>query len=210
MSTPQAPNTAHTTCYECDANCPFEVTLDTQGQAIAVNGPDCPRGQTPAPSRIFRYIWEPMKPWIAFAVCQLCAVLAFAQMPPDTTVYSLNGDLTELLGKTHGTRTPILTPFYEWGIRRLDSVTVYNRLHRLDSLAEAHNDRDLALEVDLMDIHYYAYRSYFPSEVPINMLVELNKVATEEGVPWLEIRCQSLLGNYYFNGLRVRAGQRLL
>ena len=45
MSTPQAPNTAHTTCYECDANCPFEVTLDTQGQAIAVNGPDCPRGQ---------------------------------------------------------------------------------------------------------------------------------------------------------------------
>lgn len=34
-----------TTCYECDANCLFDVTINPEGQAIAVKGPDCPRGQ---------------------------------------------------------------------------------------------------------------------------------------------------------------------
>ena len=142
-----------------------------------------------------------MKARIVLFVLQVLTAGVLAQNPADSTVYSLDGDLSELLGKTHGSRTPILTPFYEWGLRRLDSTTVYNRLHRIDSLARAHNDRDLELEVDLMDIHYYAYRNYFPSEVPINMLLELNEVAKKEGAVWLEIRCQSLLGNYYFNGL---------
>ena len=42
-----SPNTIkHTTCYECDANCAFTVTLNTQQEAIAVEGlPNCPRGQ---------------------------------------------------------------------------------------------------------------------------------------------------------------------
>ena len=36
----------HTTCYECDANCAFTVTLNTKQEAIAVEGlPNCPRGQ---------------------------------------------------------------------------------------------------------------------------------------------------------------------
>ncbi|WP_020394166.1 molybdopterin-containing oxidoreductase family protein [Thiolinea disciformis] len=36
----------HTTCYECDANCAFTVTLNAQQEAIAVEGlPNCPRGQ---------------------------------------------------------------------------------------------------------------------------------------------------------------------
>ena len=36
----------HTTCYECDANCAFTVTLNVQQEAIAVEGlPNCPRGQ---------------------------------------------------------------------------------------------------------------------------------------------------------------------
>lgn len=41
------PNTIkHTTCYECDANCAFTVTLNAQQEAIAVEGlPNCPRGQ---------------------------------------------------------------------------------------------------------------------------------------------------------------------
>ena len=35
-----------TTCYECDANCLFDVTLDAAGRAIKVDGlPNCPRGQ---------------------------------------------------------------------------------------------------------------------------------------------------------------------
>ena len=42
-----SPNTTkHTTCYECDANCAFTVTLNAQQEAIAVEGlPNCPRGQ---------------------------------------------------------------------------------------------------------------------------------------------------------------------
>ncbi len=35
-----------TTCYECDANCRFDVSLNEQGVATAVTGlPNCPRGQ---------------------------------------------------------------------------------------------------------------------------------------------------------------------
>ena len=36
--------TRRTTCYECDANCPFDVTINVEGKATAVSGPDCPRG----------------------------------------------------------------------------------------------------------------------------------------------------------------------
>ena len=31
------------TCYECDANCPIDVTLDPAGEPVAIAGPDCPR-----------------------------------------------------------------------------------------------------------------------------------------------------------------------
>ncbi|MGV6815810.1 MAG: molybdopterin-containing oxidoreductase family protein [Thiotrichales bacterium] len=34
-----------TTCYECDANCLFDVTVNAEGRAVAVEGPNCPRGQ---------------------------------------------------------------------------------------------------------------------------------------------------------------------
>jgi len=33
------------TCYECDANCVFDITIEAVGKAIAVDGPPCPRGQ---------------------------------------------------------------------------------------------------------------------------------------------------------------------
>lgn len=31
------------TCYECDANCAIDVTLDAAGEPTGVDGPDCPR-----------------------------------------------------------------------------------------------------------------------------------------------------------------------
>ena len=34
-----------TTCYECDANCAYDVSINKQGVAIKVEGPPCPRGQ---------------------------------------------------------------------------------------------------------------------------------------------------------------------
>lgn len=40
-----AESVQRTTCYECDANCLYDVTVDTKGRAISVDGPACPRGQ---------------------------------------------------------------------------------------------------------------------------------------------------------------------
>ncbi|MBK1705694.1 molybdopterin-containing oxidoreductase family protein [Halochromatium glycolicum] len=36
-------STVKSTCYECDANCAIDVTLDAQGEPVAIDGPDCPR-----------------------------------------------------------------------------------------------------------------------------------------------------------------------
>ncbi|MCP5142740.1 MAG: molybdopterin-dependent oxidoreductase [Gammaproteobacteria bacterium] len=41
----EANTVKRTTCYECDANCVFDVTIDPAGKAIALDGPECPRGQ---------------------------------------------------------------------------------------------------------------------------------------------------------------------
>ncbi len=32
------------TCYQCDANCVFDIEVNPQGRAIALQGPECPRG----------------------------------------------------------------------------------------------------------------------------------------------------------------------
>ncbi|MBK1621155.1 molybdopterin oxidoreductase [Lamprobacter modestohalophilus] len=36
-------STVKSTCYECDANCAIDVTLDAQGEPVSIEGPDCPR-----------------------------------------------------------------------------------------------------------------------------------------------------------------------
>lgn len=43
----QTPQTTvkRTTCYECDANCAYDVTINAEGNAVNVEGPSCPRGQ---------------------------------------------------------------------------------------------------------------------------------------------------------------------
>ncbi|MCG5525598.1 molybdopterin-dependent oxidoreductase [Ectothiorhodospira haloalkaliphila] len=35
--------TVKSTCYECDANCAIDVTLDPDGEPVKIQGPDCPR-----------------------------------------------------------------------------------------------------------------------------------------------------------------------
>lgn len=44
-SLPPAIQIKRTTCYECDANCAFDVTINAEGIATEVKGPECPRGQ---------------------------------------------------------------------------------------------------------------------------------------------------------------------
>jgi anaerobic selenocysteine-containing dehydrogenase len=36
-------STVKSTCYECDANCAIDVTLDATGEPVSIEGPDCPR-----------------------------------------------------------------------------------------------------------------------------------------------------------------------
>jgi anaerobic selenocysteine-containing dehydrogenase len=36
-------STVKSTCYECDANCAIDVTLDERGEPVSIDGPDCPR-----------------------------------------------------------------------------------------------------------------------------------------------------------------------
>jgi hypothetical protein len=100
----------------------------------------------------------------------------------DPSIYSLNQDLTKLIHKTHTERTLILTPFYEWGIRHLDSVTVFTKIQKIDSLAQANNDRELELEVELMRIHYYLYRDYFPKSIIISKSERLNEIGKKEHI----------------------------
>lgn len=46
METVNVATSKRTTCYECDANCMFDVTINAQGEATQVTGlPNCPRGQ---------------------------------------------------------------------------------------------------------------------------------------------------------------------
>lgn len=34
-----------TTCYQCDANCVFDISINEQGHAVAIKGPPCVRGE---------------------------------------------------------------------------------------------------------------------------------------------------------------------
>jgi len=35
--------TVKSTCYECDANCAIDLTLDASGEPVKIDGPECPR-----------------------------------------------------------------------------------------------------------------------------------------------------------------------
>lgn len=78
----------------------------------------------------------------------------------------------------------------------------FTKVQKIDSLAQANNDRELELEVELMRIHYYLYRDYFPKSIIISKSERLNEIGKKEHILWLEIRVLSLLANYYFNDLK--------
>lgn len=109
------------------------------------------------------------------------------------------GNIDALVHTTHTKRTLQLTPFYNKGIRDLDSLEVFRTINSIEALAKRNNDRDLVLEADLMRVHYYNYRSYFKKDFTVQKIKELDSIAKEKGILWLEIRTQSLLANYLFH-----------
>lgn len=107
-------------------------------------------------------------------------------------------DLASLLHKTHAQRTFILMPFYDKGIRNLDSIQIFRKINAIRYFAEQNEDFDLRLEAELLDIHYYAYRPKYKNTIVIPKIDSLLEVAIKNKVDWLIIRCHSLLGNHYF------------
>lgn len=105
----------------------------------------------------------------------------------------------ELVNSTHTKRTLALSPFYEEGIRYMDSVEIFNQILEVEKAAEKANDNELLLEAELMRVHYFCYRLYFPKEFVVNMIETLNQKAKDQKVLWLEIRTHSLLGNYLYH-----------
>jgi DNA-binding CsgD family transcriptional regulator len=138
-----------------------------------------------------------MRGIIALVISLFCSIGSYAQ-EVDASTYSLNEDLSILLHKTHAERVRILIPFYEWGIYHLDSTAIFSKIDSIRTLAQEHNDRELELEAELMDVHYYRYRPYFSEELVVSKLQALGAIAKEEKVVWLEIWLQSVLANYYF------------
>ncbi len=107
-------------------------------------------------------------------------------------------DISTLVNKTHSERTIILTPFYERGIRYLDSVTVFSKIKEIEILAKNNNDEALLFEIELMRVHYYYYRDYFKKEFVVKKIKELDKKAKTKNILWLEVRTQNLLANYLY------------
>jgi len=108
-------------------------------------------------------------------------------------------DVSVLANKTYGERTLILTPFYEQALAHNDSTTIFSKIKEVEILAEATNDYDLTLEAAVMQVHYYYYRyNQFPRELVIDKLLDLDRIAKDQDILWLEIRVQNLLANYLF------------
>jgi tetratricopeptide (TPR) repeat protein len=126
-------------------------------------------------------------------------------------------DFTQLVSKTHTERTLALFDYYEQFVRYQDSVTVFNDVALVRQLAERHHDPDLALEADLIELHYYNYRSDDRLAELTERVLDLIKKAKAANAIWLEARCESLIGTrlywrgQYEAGLQhIRKSVRLL
>lgn len=103
-----------------------------------------------------------------------------------------------LLNKTHAERTLALSDFYEQTLVNADSVEIFNYIQKVANIAEKGNDTDLALEAEFMRVHYFVYPNYFSESRVVSKIEKLDKKAKKQGVIWLEVRTQSLLGNYLY------------
>ena len=104
-----------------------------------------------------------------------------------------------LLNKTHAERTLQLSDFYHKDIRYSDSITVFKKINLIKKIAKNANDAELLLETELIQLHYYVYRKKFSKDFTVKKIKQLEKIAKQENVLWLQIRIQSLLANYLYS-----------
>lgn len=105
-------------------------------------------------------------------------------------------DISVLAHKTYAERTYILTPYYETALPHLDSIQIFDKIQKIEELALAEKDVDLLLETKILKAHYYYYRDRFETNFVVNYLLEINKIAQQKKVLWLEVRVQNMLGCY--------------
>ena len=104
-----------------------------------------------------------------------------------------------LLNKTHAERTLQLSDFYHEDIRYSDSITVFKKINLIKKIAKNANDIELLLETELIQLHYYVYRKKFSKDFTVKKIKQLEKIAKQKNILWLQIRIQSLLANYLYN-----------
>lgn len=105
----------------------------------------------------------------------------------------------DLVNKTHAERTLQLSKFYDEGIRFADSLTVFKQINFIKKTAENANDHELLLETELMQLHYYVFRKKFSKDFTIKKIKQIEKIAKQKNILWLQIRIQSLLANYLYH-----------
>ncbi len=108
-------------------------------------------------------------------------------------------DVSILANKTHAERIFILSPFYELGLVNLDSISIFSKIEEVRYLAKSKSDKDLALEAEVMDAHYYYYRDEIFKELVVDKLITLDSIAKKQKILWLEIRVQNMLANYFYS-----------
>lgn len=115
-------------------------------------------------------------------------------------------DFAQLLHKTHTERTLALFNYYGEFVRNQDSVAVFADVNKVRELADQHQDKGLTLEADLIELHYYNYRSDDRlTELTERALHLIQKARNEEAL-WLEARCESLIGTRLYSRGRFESG----
>jgi TPR repeat protein/DNA-binding CsgD family transcriptional regulator len=114
----------------------------------------------------------------------------------------------QLVHRTHAERAVILNEYYERGITRFDSVTVFQHAHRLRELGEKHGDPELAYEADLIIAHYYFHSQHIPDQRVVDTLENYLKKAKDEDVLWMRFRMESILG--HFKLIRLKEYEKAL
>jgi tetratricopeptide (TPR) repeat protein len=102
--------------------------------------------------------------------------------------------VSELTGKTYAQRSPLLFDFYVIDLRDYgrDSNYLFQKIDSLATAAKSAADEDLLAETQLMRIHYYFYRDYYPRNFVLLSLDTLRQTAKKSGREWLLARVESL------------------
>lgn len=115
-------------------------------------------------------------------------------------------DFTQLINKSHTERTLALFDYYEQFVRYQDSISVFEDVELIRQLAKDHNDPDLAFEADLIELHYYNYRSDERLSELTEKALDLILKAREAGAIWMEARCESLIGTRLYSRGQYESG----